>query len=227
MEAEVTMNRKRAVDHVFHALAGVGPLLFLAIATAEGFLRADYDPIALPISALAVGSRGWVQTFNFALLALSFFALAMVLRSRLRPGQGSIIGPGLFLLQTTGVLIAATFPMDAPGATATLTGRLHDLGGFLVFPWIPVVLLILARRFRGDPEWSSYFKPTLAVGLWCLAGIVFFLLFVGPPSGPPRLASELRGLVQRSILIPFFTWIAFVVRHAHSMESRALEPSHP
>ena len=178
--------------------------------------RGGYDPIAQPISALAVGPRGWVQTLNFALLAVSFFSFAVVLRSRLRQGAASFAAPALFVLMTTGVLVAATFPMDGTGAAPTITGRLHTVGGMLVFPWIPVVLLLLARRFGRDTEWRSTFKPTLVVGSWCLAAMVFFLLFVGPPSAPPRLASELRGLVQRSILFPFYTWIAFVVRHAYS-----------
>ena len=75
------MNSKRTLDRVFHGIAGVGPLLFFAVATVEGSLRAGYDPIAQPISALALGPRGWVQELNFVLLAASFFSFAAVLRS--------------------------------------------------------------------------------------------------------------------------------------------------
>lgn len=219
IELEVSMNAKRILDRVLHAIAGAGPLIFFAVATAEGFLRAEYDPIAQPISALAVGRRGWVQELNFGLLAVAFLAFAAVLRNALRPGRAALAAPGLFALMTIGVTVAAAFPMDAPLSPPTLTGRLHDVGGFLVFPWIPVVVLVLARRFRHDADWRSYSKYTLLTGFFCLAMVIFFLVFVGPPSGPPRLASEYRGLAQRILLLPFFTWIALVTRHAYRRAS--------
>jgi hypothetical protein len=215
------MNPKRTVDRIFHGVAGAGPLLFFAVATIEGFLRAGYDPIAQPISALAVGPRGWVQELNFVLLAASFFSFAAVLRMHLRRGLASVTAPAVFVVMTAGVAVAAAFPMDAPDAPLTAVGRLHDLGGFLVFPWMPVAALLLARRFRRDNEWRPYFRYTLSTGLFCLAMIAFFLLFVGPPSGPPRPASEFRGLAQRTILVPFFVWIALVTRRAYLSWKRA------
>lgn len=208
------MNSKRTLDRVFHRIAGVGPLLFFAVATVEGFLRAGYDPIAQPISALALGPRGWIQEANFALLAASFFSFAAVLRTELRQGMASISAPSVFVIMTIGVALALTFPMDAPGAAPTLVGRLHTVGGFLVFPWMPVALFLAARRFRRDARWRPYFAYTLATALFCLATIVFFLLFVGPPPAP-RPLSGLAGLVQRVQLVPFFTWISVIARRAY------------
>src|SRR5262245_66554452 len=56
---EVAMHDKPVLDRVFHRIAAAGPLFFFAVATVEGFLRGGYDPIAQPISALAIGPRGW------------------------------------------------------------------------------------------------------------------------------------------------------------------------
>jgi Protein of unknown function (DUF998) len=209
------MNRKRVLDRVFHGVAGAGPLLFLAIATAEGFLRAGYDPISQPISALALGPRGWIQEANFVLLAASFFSFALVLRNQLRQELASVAGPGLFVLMTIGVAMAGAFPMDDAGTPPTLAGRLHGVAGFLVFPWMPVVLLLVARRFRRDSRWRPYLTYTLATGLFCLATLIFFLVFVGPPDSSPRPFSGLRGLVQRAMLFPFVTWVALVTRRAY------------
>lgn len=207
------MSPKPTLDRVLHGIAGVGPLLFLAVATVEGALRAGYDPVAQPISALALGPRGYIQELNFALLAVSFFSFALVLRKHLRHGIASIAGPGVFLVMTIGVALAGAFRMDAPGATPTLSGQLHLVGGFLVFPWMPIALLLVARRFRRDPRWRPYFVYTLSTGLFCLATIVFFLLFVGPP-GFPRPYPGIMGLVQRVQLLPFFVWIALATRRA-------------
>jgi hypothetical protein len=208
------MNGKRTVEHVIHWVAAVGPLLFFAVATILG-LRAGYDPVAQPISALAVGSHGWIQTLNFALLATSFLCFAVVLKKQFPRGPASVAGPALFVLMTVGVALAGIFTMDGPGAPPTLIGRVHIIAGFLVFPWMPVALFVLARRFRSDTAWRPYFKYTVITGLLCLATIAFFLLFVGTPDSPPRVASGLRGLVQRVQLLPFFAWIALVARRAH------------
>lgn len=208
------MNQPRSFDRVLHWVAAIGPMLFFAVATALGSLRAGYDPIAEPISALALGPQGWAQAVNFGLLAASFLAFAAVLRKHLSSGVASVAGPSLFVLMAVGVVLAALFPMDAEGAPATMSGRLHELGGFLVFPWMPIALLVVARRYRRDARWRPYFAYTLATGLFCLAAIVFFLVFVGPPGWPPRLASGLRGLVQRAMLLPFLTWITLVARLA-------------
>jgi hypothetical protein len=154
---------------------------------------------------------------NFALLAISFASFAVVLRSELRRGIASVAAPGVFALMTIGVTLAGAFPMDAPGAAPTLAGQLHVVGGFLVFPWMPVVLLLVARRFRRDPAFRPYFKYTLATGLLSLATIVFFLLFVGPPPAP-RPLSEFAGLVQRVQLVPFFAWTATIAYRAFRAE---------
>jgi hypothetical protein len=219
------MNLKQPLDRIFHWIAGGGPLLFFAVATAEGFLRGGYDPIAQPISALALGPRGWVQTLNFALLMASFLSFAMVLRTQLRPGVASIAGPAVFVLMAFGLALAGAFTMDAPGAAPTPIGKLHLAGGFLVFPWLPVALLILARRFRHDAGWRRYFGYTLATGLFSLATITFFLLFVGPP-GFPRPLPGLAGLIQRLQLLPFFVWMAFVTHHAYQRTKARPTPAH-
>jgi hypothetical protein len=204
---EVIMKR------VFHVIAGVGPLAFLAVATIEGLFRGGYDPVAQPISALALGPRGWVQALNFAVLTTALLSFAVVLRQQLQPGVSSVAGPGVFLLLSIGMALSGAFRMDAAGTPPSLAGRLHLLGGFLIFPWIPVALLVVARRFRRDPRWRPYFTYTLLTGLYCLAAIAFFLLFVGPPEMPRRYAG-FAGLVQRALLFPFLVWIAFVAWRA-------------
>jgi hypothetical protein len=212
------MNPKPILQRVLHGIAGVGPLLFFAVATVEGALREGYNPIAQPISALALGPRGWVQELNFVLLTASFFSFAVVLRSEFRRGVSSVAGPGVIAIITSGLVMSGAFTMDAPGAPATLAGRLHLVGGFLIFPWMPVALLLMARRFRRDENWRPYFEYTLATGLLCLATIVFFLSFVGPP-GFSRPYPEIMGLVQRLQLLPFFAWMALVTRRAYRGET--------
>ena len=220
------MQDNRTFEHVLHVMAGAGPLLFLTVATGLGFFRAGYDPIAQPISALGVGPQGWMQGLNFALLTVSLLSFAAVLKKQLAHGVSSIAGPGIILVMALGVALAGIFPMDAPGAQPTLVGRLHTLGGFLVFPWMPMAVLLVARRFRRDARWRSHFAFTLAIGLFCLAVIVFFLAFAGPPGTPPRFATPFAGLIQRIQLLPFFIWIALISREAYRLGHDQSVPTH-
>lgn len=208
------MNRKAALDRALHGVAGAGAWVFFAVATAEGCLRPGYDWLTQPISALALGARGWVQEWNFVVLGASLFSFAVVLRMHLRAGAAASAARLLFGLMAIGALLAGAFTMDAEGASPTRTGRLHDLAGFLVFPPMSIALLLLASCFRRDADWRPYFSYTLATGLFCLATLAFFLVFVGLPSGPPRPASAYRGLIQRSLLIALFVWITLVTRRA-------------
>ena len=215
------MNQHRGIIRLLEAVATFGPLLFFTIATLEGFLRAGYDPIAQPISALALGPRGWIQQANFAVLALSLLSFTVTLKMRLRDGVAAVAGPLIFSVMTVGIVLAGIFAMDATGAPPTLAGKLHTLGGFLFFPWMPVVLLLIARRFRRDEQFRPYLRFTVATGLWCLTTMIFFFVFVGVP-GFSRL-SAFAGLVQRVQLLPFLVWISLIAAYAGRHAEHALE----
>ncbi len=208
------MNEKRALARVLRPVAAAGPLLFFAIATVEGGLRPGYDPVAQPISALAIGPRGWIQELNFFILTVSLLSFALVLRKELSHRVGARVAPGILFLMAFGVALAGLFRMDPIGAPPTLVGQIHMIAGFLVFPWMPAVMLLVARRFRKDARFRPYFTYTLGTGLFCLGTMAFFLLFVGPPGAPGRLFPGLVGLVQRLQLLPFLTWIAIIAARA-------------
>jgi hypothetical protein len=203
-----------SMSKLIYGFAGLGPLLFFAIATVEGLLRPGYDPITQPISALALGERGWIQAINFVILSLSLLAMAAVLRRELRGRLAARAAPAAFVVMALAVAVAAIFPMDAPGAPETRAGAIHMAAGFLLFPWIPVVILGLAMRFRRDERQRAYGVSVVA-GLFCLVTISFFLIFVGPP-GFDRPYPALVGVVQRLELLCFFTWIASIALHAPS-----------
>jgi hypothetical protein len=213
------MSQHPTLARLLQSASVLGPLLFFTIASLEGALRAGYDPIAQPISALALGPRGWIQQVNFAVLAISLLSFALTLRAPLRDGPAAFAGPALFGQMAIAATLAL-FRMDPPGVPATLAGNLHTLGGFLFFPWMPVVFLLVARRFRRDARFRAYFSYTVATGLFCLATMIFFFVFVGVP-GVSRL-SAYAGLVQRVQLLPFLVWIALIAGHiARADQSRA------
>jgi len=209
---------------LLHLVAGAGPVAFLAVATIEGFLRPDYDPVAQPISALALGPRGWIQAANFALITASFAAFAVVLRTAVPRGVASRAAPAVLAVMAVGTALAGIFPMDPLGVAASTASKLHELASLLVFPGMPVLLLVAARRFRGDPRWRRYFAYTLATGVFTAVALATFLVLVGPPGATYPLAA-VRGLAQRIILVPFFAWIAVITRAAYARVGAMLDGS--
>src|SRR3984885_12471055 len=72
-----------------------GPV-FTAGFLAEGTAREDYRQLRHPVSSLALGPRGWVQTANFVVTGTLFLAGAAGLRLASDPktGGGRMAGGG-------------------------------------------------------------------------------------------------------------------------------------
>lgn len=121
------------------ALAGP---FYLAVSLAQALLREGFDFARHPISLLANGPGGWIQTANFVLSGLMVLAAAV--------GFGRVLGPkaramtwclGGFGLA---MIVAAMFPADPvdgfPPGTPTgfptsisTTGLVHFIAGALGF----------------------------------------------------------------------------------------------
>ena len=69
-----------------------GPV-FAAMFLAEGAVRDGYRPLRHPVSSLALGPRGWIQTANFAVTGVLCLAGAAGLRlAGDRPGAAAAPG---------------------------------------------------------------------------------------------------------------------------------------
>src|SRR5262245_29812033 len=88
-----------------------GPL-FIIVFLLEGPTRANYNPLRHPISSLALGEQGWVQTANFIVTGLLMLAYAVGLRRALQPRGGSWWGPVLVGVIAIGLIGAGFFPTD-------------------------------------------------------------------------------------------------------------------
>jgi hypothetical protein len=86
-----------------------GPV-FTAVFLLEGAVRDGYRPLRHPVSSLALGSRGWIQTGNFAVAGTLFLAGAAGLTRAADPAASSVapalIGAaGAGLIQGVGKVI--------------------------------------------------------------------------------------------------------------------------
>jgi hypothetical membrane protein len=178
-----------------------GPLFVVAFLIQGALKGSGYDALRHPVSSLALGDHGWVQTANFLLCGLLTIAFAVGLwRSGLRVG-GVLIGIWGLGLVGAGVFVTdpvSGFPVDTPAALDyTTIGALHDgfsLPAFLALAAAQVVL----SRGRGL-KWCLYslLSATIFVTTFLLASTGF--------DQNPSLV-DVAGLFQRLCVTVGWTW---------------------
>ncbi|MEU7869007.1 DUF998 domain-containing protein [Dactylosporangium sp. NPDC049140] len=204
-----------------------GPL-FTVTFLVEPVLHAGYDPLRHPVSSLALGPGGWVQTVNFVVAGLLCLVFAVGLRRALRPGPGAVAAPLLLAVWAVGLLGAGAFTTDPvsgyPAGTPpvpdppTWPGRLHDLAfslpGFVAFAGAMLVLAYAYAR-RRSPLRAAYSA---------LSAVAFVTLFVLATAGfgqSPHLV-DIAGLLQRLTIGVGWLWLTLVA--AGAMRRPAASP---
>lgn len=159
-----------------------GPF-YLAVGLVQAFVRDGFDLARHPLSLLANGPGGWVQTANFVLSGLMVIAAAVGFRRV--PGAG-LRGASWFLGGFGASMIAAAifpadpvdgFPAGTPEgfpASISTPGLLHFIAGTLGFVSLAVSGFFTARAMwrRRLPLARLSFFSGLAVLLGFFGGMV-------------------------------------------------------
>jgi hypothetical protein len=191
--------------------AAAGPL-FVSVFLVEGARRPDYQPLRHPVSSLALGPRGWIQTANFTATGLLYLAGAAGLARS--PAQATCGPIATAALGATGLCLlgSAAFPTDpvsgyppgTPGTPAepTRTGIMHNLSAVPIFLGVPAAAFACTWRFHrgGRPGWASY---SAATGVAMLATTVLSGAGFGQH---PRLVNH-AGLFQRGAIVTGLSWL--------------------
>ncbi len=180
----MTGNLDRPVRPLLTAGILVGPL-FLATGILQGLLRDGFHFARHPLSVLAQGAGGWIQTANFVLGAALVLAAAVGLARVLQPnGRWTSLFLGAYGLS---MLVAALFPADpvdgfpvgtplGPPTTITPVGLTHFAAGTLGFVALAISCFCAARALSRQGH-SGLARLSLASGVIILAGFFggFFL----------------------------------------------------
>lgn len=157
-----------------------GPF-YLAVGLIQAFVRDGFNFARHPLSVLANGPGGWVQTANFVLTGLMVIAAAVGFRRVLGPKSRATS----VLLGSYGMamIVAAIFPADPvdgfpPGTpegfptSISTTGLIHFIAGALAFTFLAVSALAAA--------WTMWRRrmPSLAL-LSLFGGLSVVLGFFG------------------------------------------------
>ena len=175
----------------------ISPILYTIMWILGGLLLSDYSHIRDDISSLfSVGApKKWLFKVLITVSSVFLFIFYLGLHWGLNNGQGSIIGPILFLASGfMGVLVAFFFPLDVGGEIITYKGKLHlilvVLSGFLN------IIGMVAIWFRLSPVsgWSDFAWFSLISSIVSLALVILSLVFI---------KSKYRGLVERIMVTPY------------------------
>lgn len=187
----------------------IGPTLFVAIFTLEGWLRPGYEPLGMFVSELALGPRGWIQAVNFVVFGVLFLVFARGVAAEFQGGRASRAGPILLTIIGISFLASGFFVMDpvaTPREQLSWHGKLHNFFGALVFSLSPVSCFVFLRRFREDPKWRSLQWWTLAAGTIIAAAVVVMSAGPAQPPAVPNAFNEWIGAIQRTALVTFLIW---------------------
>lgn len=192
--------------NTFHFMAICGmlsPIIYTITWIIGGFIRTDYSHIRDDVSSLfAIGApKRWLFNSLFisgsALLFIFSFGLLWGIE-----GNGSVVGPILFLISTfIGLLVTLFFPLDEGGELVTLRGKLHLILIVIsgIFVLVSMILLWLRTKVLAGWigfAWFSLVSVPVMLILMALSGIF---------GGGPYL-----GLVER-FMVSYFQVYYFVI----------------
>lgn len=188
----------------------VAGAFYLAVGLAQAVLREGFDFARHPLSVLANGPGGWIQTANFVISGLLVIAAAAGFRRTLGSRATSV-----FLAAFgASMLVAAIFPADPvdgfpPGTpegfptSISTTGMIHFIAGTLGFTSLGVSCFCAAAAFRRRRA-GSLALLSLISGL-----AVIFGFFGGAMLGPAGIAG-----IWFSVVVGW-VWLAIVSLHLY------------
>jgi len=187
----------------------IGTTLFVAIFTLEGWYRPGYEPLKMYVSALSLGSRGWIQILNFIVFGVLLLVFSRGVAVEFPDGKASRGGPVILTIIAICYLLSGPFVMDpanTPQNQMTFHGTLHGIFGGIVFSLMPISFFVFLRRFREDPKWQFLQWWTLGLGITSALGAILLTIATKPP-GTQSVFNDWLGLIQRTAIVPFMIWI--------------------
>jgi hypothetical protein len=215
--AQLTTELPASTDHVpavrVAALAGItGPIVFtLTFLVQQVARRAEYDPIAEPVSALEAGPNGWIQQANFVLFGVLLFVFALGVHRGVARSRFGILGPALLGVASIGLILAAALPLREDAAGATYDPGGHFIAGVTFFASTSLAMLVLSHRLAKDPRFRALAIYSAVCGALALAGFVVMGRFAVPDDAPLH---DVAGLIQRAtiMVVTFPCLVALAIR---------------
>jgi len=187
----------------------IAPSLFVLTFMIEGWLRPGYNPFEMFVSALSLGSRGWVQVLNFMVFGILLFIFSRGVAAEFPDGKASRGGLVILTIIAACYFLSGPFVMDPPNTPVkqvTFHGTMHGIFGAIVFMLMPTCCFVYLRRFRDDPDWHFLQWWTLALGIISALGVILLTAATKSPA-TQSIFNHWQGLIQRIAIVPFMVWV--------------------
>lgn len=186
--------------------AGIAALVFLAIAVSAlvvlHLMPTGLSPVRNAVSHY--GITDYRLGYRVATIALGLTGACLVLGlGETISGSGAGLVLGLLAIFAVARLIISWFPMDAPGAQRTETGRTHGLIAIVTFTAITVAALRLGSVLSRRSVWHSLAPLTTILGVVMVICIIGMVLC--------RRSEAIRegfGLIERGLYLAILGWCA-------------------
>lgn len=188
--------------------------VFLIAIVTQGAARSDYDAWHQSISALSLGSRGWIQDAFFVLLGSVLLSTVPTWFRILRGGVGQRSYPVLTALTGLSLIAAAWWPQDpAPGYDPEQLGRVLPTPLGLLHLTVAGIgacssiaaMLVMAARFRQYPDWDAWARPTRLAAALATICVVIYAVWSVEPTG-------FAGTFERLVVVVPGVWGYALVR---------------
>ncbi|MHA2424778.1 MAG: DUF998 domain-containing protein [Candidatus Thorarchaeota archaeon] len=179
---------------LFQILAICGmlsPILYTAMWIYGGILDAEYSHIRQDISFLISVDATHKKRLDKFLISSSVLLLIFYtgLHWGIDNGNGSPVGPALFLISSVfGVVVALFFPLDPGGEIVTRRGKMHLLLVVLMGLLTIGGMVALWYRLNAVVEWTLFASFSLITAIVALVLVVISGAFI---------MSKYRGLLER------------------------------
>ena len=171
----------------------MGPVLFTAAWVVSSLRRAGHSASEVQLSGLAADDARDPQIMmaGFVVLGVCSIGFGIALRRVLAPRAA---GAWLVIVAGAAAVAAGVFRRDhlllaGPGFTGeSWHNQVHDVASGVAYGAMLVAPLVLARRFRDDPDWAAVRRPVQVLALGSALVLVVFA---------SRAVEPWNGAVQR------------------------------
>lgn len=192
----------------------VGPIVFFAVFTVDGALTPGYSAWSEPVSYLALGPAGWIQTANFIVLGvlLAAFAFAFFRRMRAVGGGAWLVTISILLVVSgLGYLLAGIFTSAPPGEPQN---PMHTVAFSTVFLPLGIAGVAAGVQLVRAVGWRAVGSYSILAGLVVLAAALGNLSsFLAPTPQTPisspasqQVLGGLGGLANRVVVALALAW---------------------
>jgi hypothetical protein len=179
----------------------VAGVVFTLVYMIDGALTPGYNPVTQPISGLALGSNGWVQSANFVFFGAVGLVTAVGVHRSLAPGRGAGLATWLRMIGSAALIVVGCFTTDPAGVPATLHGTIHTVAAFVTLGSSVAFLAVVGVRCLIEPRWRAW-----AYLAWSFAALMAACLIAFIPEladeGPAGVLERLASAVPVAIAVP-------------------------